>query len=311
MPTTPFPTSPQLTAIVIGYRNQQYIADSVLPYVPVLSESFDYTVYAADEMMRIVDDTAGRTGELNTVQFPGGKVSATCLDRGLKEPVPQRDIQAAATNPGVDPLARATARVAEYMAVNRERRVANLVGTGANYGGNTLALSGTSQWSDYANSDPIDAILTGLDACLMRPNKLVMGQAVFTKLRQHPKVAKAVLGNAGDKTAATRAQLAEVLEVQEVLVGSARGNTAKPGQSPALSRLWGNICAGFYSDPVADTFGGMTFGFTARWGQRVAGSNRVNPGDMGLLGGAEVYAGESVVELITAPLAGYLWTNCI
>jgi hypothetical protein len=311
MATTPFPTSPQLTAIVIGYRNAQYIADSVLPYVPVLSESFDYTVYAVDELIRIVDDTAGRTGELNTVQAQGSKVSATCLDRGLKEPVPQRDIQAAENNPGVDPLARATTRVAEYIAVNRERRVANLVGSGANYAGNTLALSGTSKWSDYGNSDPIDAILTGLDACLMRPNKLVMGQNVFTKVRQHPKVAKAVLGNAGDKTAATRAQLAEVLEVEEVLVGTARGNVARPGQAADLQRLWGNICAGFYSNPVADTSGGMSFGFTARWGARLAGSNRINPGDMGLRGGAEVYAGESTVELITAPLAGYLWTGCI
>lgn len=309
---SPFPQNTELTAVLIAYMNPAFIADDVLPYVPVSSESFKWTEYTAEAYLALPDDRAGRTGALNTVQVQGIERSASVVDRGLKEPVPQRDVDAARANPAINPQAMATSRVAGYMANNREQRVANLVFSGASYAAaNQLVLAGNSQWSDYVNSDPVDAILAGLDAMLMPATDLVFGQEVFTKLRQHPRVAKAVLGNAGDKTAATRAQLAELFGVQRVHVGSARGVTSKPGQPAVLSRLWGKHAAALYIDPNADTNGGMTFGFTARWGAPVAGSNAKMPGDMGLRGGEEIYAGQSIIELAVANQAGFFWQNAV
>lgn len=308
----PFPQSPELTAILIAYKNMSFIANDVLPYVPVATESFKWTSYSEEGFLDLTDDRAGRTGALNSVQVQGVERSASVVDRGLKEPVPQRDIMAAESNPAINPEGMATMRIATYMANNREKRVADLVFSGASYNAaNQLVLAGNAQWSDYVNSDPVDAILAGIDAMYMPATDLVFGQDVFTKLRQHPRIAKAVLGNAGDKTAATRAQLAELFGVQRVHVGSARGVTSKPGQAPVLTRLWGKHAAALYIDPAADTNNGVSFGFTARWGAPLAGSNAKAPGDMGLRGGVEVYAGESVIELAVANRAGFFWQNAI
>lgn len=308
----PFPQNQELTAILIAYQNSSYIADDVLPYVPVGSESFKWTSYAEDAFMALPDDRAGRTGELNSVQVQGAELSASVVDRGLKEPVPQRDIEAARSNPAINPEGMAVMRVAKYLANTREKRVADIVFGAASYhANNQLVLAGNAQWSDYANSDPVDAILAGIDAMLVPATDLVFGQVVFTKLRQHPRIAKAVLGNAGDKTAATRAQLAELFGVQRVHVGSARVVTSKPGQAPVVDRVWGKHAAALSIDPTADTGGGITFGYTARWGDKIAGSNAKNPGDMGLRGGMEIYAGESAVELAVANRAGFFWQNAI
>lgn len=57
-----------------------------------------------------------------------------------------------------------------------EQRVAALVQNASNYAsGLSVALSGASRWS-HDDSDSIAAILEKMDATLVRPNTLVMGQ---------------------------------------------------------------------------------------------------------------------------------------
>src|SRR5690606_23611667 len=130
-------------------------------------------------------------------------------------------------------------------------------------------------------------------------NVAVVGQAVWTKLAQHPKVVKAVHGNDGDSGIARRAALAELLELEEILVGQSRLNTAKKGKAASLSRVWGKHMSLIYRNRQADTQGGLTFGFTAEWGNRVSGTR--DDGDIGLRGGKRTRVGESVKELIVAP----------
>ena len=47
MPTQVFEPDEQLTAIAIGYKNdkENYIADKILPYIPVESAQFSYNEY--------------------------------------------------------------------------------------------------------------------------------------------------------------------------------------------------------------------------------------------------------------------------
>ena len=57
---------------------------------------------------------------------------------------------------------------------------------------NNTTLSGTSQWSDYTNSDPIAAIDDAKEsvrkASAKKPNSIFMSRPVFVKLKRHPKV---------------------------------------------------------------------------------------------------------------------------
>lgn len=304
----PFPTDPVLQAIVIAYRNQDLIADRVLPRVPVAKREFKYNLYPVEETFALPDTKIGRKSRPNLIDLTAVEETNSCEDFGLGDAIPQDDIDNAPK--GYDPKARAVQQIADYVALGHEVRTANLVFNSANYaGGLSEALVGPAQFSDFANSSPIDKIGEALDKPLMRPNQITMGQEVWTKLSRHPDIVKAAQGNSGDKGVARRDAVAEIFEVREILVGQSRLNTAKKGQDASLSRVWGKHISMTYIDPNADTNNGLTFGYTAQFGDKVAGEKEDK--DIGLRGGVEVRAGESVKELIAASQAGYLIQNAV
>jgi len=308
MANAPFPVQPYLTAIAIAYRNPVLIADEVLPRVPVGVQDFKYLKHNLADGFTIPDTKVGRRGKPNQVDFQATETSSSTQDYGLDDPVPQADIDNAPAN--YDPLMRATEGVTDLILLDREKRTADLVFDAAQYAtANKTTLSGTSQWSDFTNSDPLAAILNALDGMVMRPSIMVLGQAVFTKLRTHPKVVQAFYGNAATAGVVPREFLAQLLEMEAVLVGQGWLNTAKKGQPVSLARVWGKKCALLYRDRLADANRGVTFGFTAEWGSRVAGA-QPDP-DIGLRGGQRVRVGESVKELLTANDLGYLFTDAV
>jgi hypothetical protein len=205
------------------------------------------------------------------------------------------------------------------VALGREKRVADLLFNLNTYpAANRATLSGTSQWSDFANSDPYTAIMNAMDGMLMRPNTLVMGRQVWSRLRVHPKITAALapsaIGNTPTANAlgspATTQAVAQLLEVSAIYVGDAWINTAKPGQTSTLTRLWGKHVAMLHQNPAASIRGNaVTFGFSAEWGNRVAG--RIAEPKVGLRGGQRVRVGESVRELVVSSDVGYYFQNAV
>jgi len=308
MPNAPFPITPELTAIAIAYKNQKLIADDVLPRVPVGKQEFKYTKYKLADGFTVPDTKVGRKSAPNQVEFGAEEVTASTEDFGLDDPIPQADLDNAPAN--LDPRGQAVENLTNLILLDREVRAANLVFNANNYGAaNKLTLAGTSQFSDFANSDPIATIMDALDACVMRPNVMVIGRPAFSVLARHPKIVKAVLGNAGDSGIARRQDIADLFELEEVLVGEAFYNTARKGQNVSLARAWGKHIALIYRDKTANTRGGITFGFTAQWGNRIAGS--IPDKNIGLRGGELVRVGESVKEVICANDLGFFLQNVV
>lgn len=306
----PFPVTPALQAIALAYRNPAMIADKVLPRVPVGLKSFKYMSYPKGQLMTVTETRVGRKGKPNEVEFTGEEVTASTDDEALDDPVPIDDINLAAKQGLPDPLGQAVEGLTDLIALKREVRTAELVFGAGNYAAaNKTALSGTSQWSDFANSDPVDDIVTGLDSCIMRPNVAVMGNAVASTLRRHPAILKAFNGNAGDSGIVPLQYLADLFDLEEVLVGQGWVNTAKKGQPVTLSRVWGKSVALIHRNKLATTQRGATFGITAQYGLRIAGSQY--DGNIGMLGGQRVRVGESVKELLMANDLGYLIADVI
>jgi hypothetical protein len=193
--------------------------------------------------------------------------------------------------------------------MDREARAAAAVFGAGNYAAaNKTTLAGATQWSNAA-SNPVSAILTAMDALVMRPNILVLGQATWSALRQHAKVLEAIKSTGGSigSGTVTRAQVAELFELDAIYVGQSWVNTAKKGQTATLSRAWGKHASLIYRDRVAAAAGQVNFGFTAQFGQRVAG--QIAKPEVGLRGSTLVRAGESVKEVITANDLGYLFVD--
>lgn len=317
MSTNAFVVNPQLTAIAMAYRNPAIalIADEVLPRV-VTAKKFNYSLYDAAQGFSVPATQVGRTSEPTQVTFSGTSVTDEVRDYGLDDILPNDEIAAfndmpkPTTGGPMSPMEASAMYLESLIQLDREVRVASLVFNSASYAaGQVTALSGTSQWSDYTNSNPLSVLLDALDAPLVRPNVVTLGQAGFTKLRQHPKVVQAVFGSYQGAGTVTREQLASLLEVDRVLVGSSFINTARKGQAAALQRTWGKHCALLYIDKSAAQTRQPTFGFTAQWGGKVVGT--INEPTKGLKGSVRVRNGESVKELITAPGLGYLFQNIV
>jgi hypothetical protein len=104
-----------------------------------------------------------------------------------------------------------------------------------------VTLSGTSQWSDYVNSDPLPAIQSYFDTIklngLVTPNTIVMGYQVWSKLKNHPKLINRI--QYVTKQALALDDFAALVGVKNILIGDAVSNTAVEGQTDTLGFVWG------------------------------------------------------------------------
>lgn len=317
MATTAFPINPVLTAIAMVYANPAValIADDVMMRVPT-AKKFVWSSYDVAQGYTVPQTLVGRKSLPTEVDFTGTSNNDETLDYGLDDVVPNDEIEAfasmvkPASGGPVDPLAISTMLTTKLIQLDREVRVAGRVFNTVNYAaGNQATLSGTSQWSDFVNSNPLDAILAALDVPVFRPNVAVFGQATFTKLRQHPRIVQAVFGTAQTGGVVTRDQLAQVLEIQRVVVGAGFVNTAKKGQAFVGARVWGKHAAFLYIDKEAAMAQQPCWGFTAQWGDKVAGE--IAEPKMGIRGSQRVRVAESVKEVVSAPALGYFFQNAI
>ena len=301
----PFPVEPQLTAIAIAYRNTKFIADEVLPRVPVSSASFKWLEFDFSERFTLPNTRVGRTSQPNQVEFSAKEKESSVTDYGLDSPVPQDDIDTAIT--GYNPLGHAVEATTDLILLDREVRAANLLFNGANYN-NKQTLTTAKQWND-PNNDPVQSITDAFDSMIQRPNIGTLGRRVATALRRHPKIVAAYHGNAGESGLVPLGFLADLLELDAIYVGDAFLNSAKPGKPPVLLRAWGNKASFTVRNKLANTKGGITFGYTAQFKDRVSGS--IADPDIGLRGGQRVRVGESVKEIVVSKDAGYLFENVI
>jgi hypothetical protein len=309
MANAPFPIDPDLTSLAVSYRNEQMVADLVLPRVRVAKQEFKYFKNNLSDDFTVPDTRVGRKSRPNMVETGGTEVADFTVDFGLEDAVPMADIQN--SDARYNPLARAVSYITNLIELDREVRAATLVTTLNNYpSAQRTTLSGTSQWSDFTNSNPISAILTAMDAMIMRPNVMVIGQQVATQLIQHPKVVQAVaMTSQGSGVVSLDGIRGLFPGLERIVVGQAWLNTARKGQTAAYSRAWGKHCALMRLDTLADPTRGSTFGFTAQWGDRIAGSEFDR--DIGLRGGQRVRVGESVKEVIAENTLGYFFQNAV
>ncbi len=307
----PFTVDAVRTAAVIAYRNAEYIADEVLPIVRAPAREFKFLNYPVAETFAIPDTKVGRRSQPNEITLTGTDATGSVLDYGLDDPIPQDDIDQALAQ-SYDIQGRSAEQLMDYLLLDREKRCADLVFAAATYAsGYKVQLAGNDQWNEYAQtaSDPIEDVELAIETPLIRPNTLVFGQSPWSYFSRHPKVVKAINGTDGDSGKVRRQQIADLFEVERVLVGRGRFNTAKKGQTASLSRVWGNHFAALHINKQADTRNGVTFGYTAQHNTRIAGGSPDK--NIGLRGGVRNRVGWSVKEMVTAQLAGYFIEDAV
>jgi hypothetical protein len=241
-----------LTNISVAWPNNGLVGPILTPAVPVKKQSDKYYVFGREAW---AVDPSGDLRAPGTVanEIPGLEVS---LDSYFAD---EHSLQIAITdeerenvdNP-LSPDRDGTELVTSKILLGRELAIWSMVTTAANYAtGNSVTLSGTSQFNDYVNSDPIGVFRTGYRnfhaKLFIEPNIAVIPYLVMTQLEDHPDfIARIQYSERGVLTAEI---IASLLGLETVIVPGAGYNTANPGQAASVSYMWGKDVVLAYVPP--------------------------------------------------------------
>jgi len=233
-----------------------FIANKVFPIVPVDKQSNLYFKYTKDDWFR--DDAQVRADgtEAATSGYGLTTDSYYAYVYAIKKAVGDQTM-ANFDNP-LDPLRDASKFTAQLILNRMEAQfVTDFVKTGV-WGADFAGVAGSpstgefKQWSDLANSDPIQDVenwkATILSTTGFEANKLVLGYDVYKTLRNHPDVIDRVkyTGNSVPDTA----YLAQLFGLEEVLVAKAVKNTANEGATGSFSFTFGKSAVLVHSAPA-------------------------------------------------------------
>ena len=106
-----------------------------------------------------------------------------------------------------------------------------------------VTLSGTSQFSDYSNSDPLTRFKTARlavkDGCGKMPDTAWMDSRTANVLRFHPQLLDFLGFKFTKPGGLSMESLAQALDVKRVLIADADYNSAKEGAADVLASIWG------------------------------------------------------------------------
>jgi hypothetical protein len=266
-------------------------------------------IYSKRDRLSGPDDSLGNRAKANEINETRTTSNYACSPYGLSNWLSETDVanQDAPLNEMVD----LTASVNDVLDLKEEIRIATVMTTAANFGSNTSALSGTSRW-DTATSDPYSDINNALDALWtgFGPTRIVAycGVEVFRALQKHPSIVDRFKNVTGG--AVSKAQILSLWpEIDDLLVGRARKDTANEGQTASYSRIWGKQ---FGLARVARTPSPRiaAFGFTLRFkNERI--TTQWFDQTVGVRGGWYARVAFDETHKVTASDTGYLYTTVV
>lgn len=255
---------PVLSAVARAVAMQGgFVADVLFPIVPVGARGGRIISFGGEDF-RLVNSARAPGAATKRVQFGYSSTNYALVDYSLEGSVPIELLQEGQAVPGIDQASVAMRKVRAIMALEREKQCADLATNAALYAAsNKLTLTGTDRWDQYgeAASDPIADIQAGREAIRaqigVRPNVLTLGPKVLTSLRSHPKILDR-LSTSTDRSPATLAQLAALLEMERVVEGGAIWNNGT-----AMADVWGTFAHLAYTPPASlAEMGSPSFGYT-------------------------------------------------
>jgi len=299
-----------LTNVSLAYRNPAFISDLVAPPVNVRKQQDKYFVYDSDrEAFRSTDDRRAPGAEANEVDFALSSDSYYCQDHALVSVIPDEERENA--DPAIQPDIDRTEFLTDKIDLNKEIELADVVATDSSLPGTTL--SGSDQWSD-ADSDPLIAVEDGKASIIsqvqVNPNTLVLPYDVYTKVRTHDKIVSRV--HYSGAQVPTAQVLAELFDVERVLVPRAVKNTALPGHAASMSYVWGKNAFLCYVPPRA-ALKTVSFGLSFVWtaapgsmGGRVVETWRENARKSDIIRVQRYYD-----QKVIASAAIYVWKSAV
>lgn len=301
-----------LSMFAKSYQNNAMIGDNLFPPVEVNNQSDKFWVWGR-ENQQIFDnqDLRAPASAAERIRQTLSTSNYTTTDHSLARLIPDEErgnFQAG------DLEQWATQFVKDKLALMKENRVAQIATNTANYDpANSLTLAGTSQWSDYTNSDPGSAVETAkqqLRRFGITPNILILGDDVFMRLRNHPKIRSAFTYVIQATRPLVEADLAAYFGVDRVVVGSAV--TLSATFVPTF--LWGKNAV-LANVQAATSMQDLSFGKTFVW-RNAPGTTGGYAVETGRITPPSAKADELAVHWyygiqVTSNISAFLWKNAV
>lgn len=249
---------PVLTNIALGYQNAEFVGHHLFPRANVQVTGGQVIEFGTEAFRQY---NLRRAPGANTVQVQfgyAGKKFALVQD-AIEAVVPREWLRDAAVTPGIQLGSRAVTLGLDIVQLALENEQAALATNASSYGtDNKIDLSANS-WADPARNPISDVSLAqeavgdgiGRDA-----NVLLLSGSAFAALRSNPHILARFQGlSAG---AISREQLAQVLDVERVVVGRARTENA----SGNMVRSWGDHAVLAYAAPANSSVEQPSYGYT-------------------------------------------------
>lgn len=230
-----------LTQISIAWPNQGLVGPRLFPPVTVRKQSDKYYIFGREGWLPESGDVRAPGARAN--EIPGLAVSTDtyfCQEHALSIAVTDEERENA--DSPLAPDRDGTELVTSRLMLGREITQKTLATTAGNYAtGNTTTLSGTAQWNDYVNSDPISDMRTAKatihSRIFLEPTLAVIPYQVMTKLEDHPDFLERI--KYSERAIFSPELLSSLLGVGSVVVPGVGFNSANEGQPVTLGYLWG------------------------------------------------------------------------
>lgn len=213
---------PILTSVAQGYSNNTLVGGRLFPTVPVTARGGKILQFGKEAFMLYA---TGRAPGTNTKRIAVGYqgLPFTLESHSLEGVVARETMQEAEAVPGIDQGSASVNTVQDIISLRLEKQQADTARDPSKYApSNKITLSGSSQFNNDA-SDPVSIVEAGKEAVRQktgkRPNVCVMGPAVFSALKKHPKILDRVKYTGRDVP--TVELMASFFEMDEVVVGEA------------------------------------------------------------------------------------------
>lgn len=254
----------------LAMDQQGFISHKVFPVVEVASQSGNFGKIPLAQLLQQRDTKRAPGSGYNRGNWTFEPSTYTCLEHGAEEPVDDREAEMYAEYFDAEQIAsmRAYASVLR----NAEQRVADAVFNATTFSSYTTAV--TNEWDDSTNATPITdveaAVQSIYDASGLWANALIVNKKVFRNIRNTDQVKDRIAASgAGSANAAGLVNeriLAEIFDLEHIIVAGASKNNAVEGQAASPVQIW----SGEYAmvARIADTadFREPCVGRTFHWG---------------------------------------------
>jgi len=216
------------------------IANRVAPMFDVNEGGGNYGRIPVEQLLQLADSKRASDGSYNRLDFEFEEAFYQTKENGIELPVDERDKRLYETYLEAEIVAADIVR--HTILVNRERRVADITFNNPDI----TATAGAVAWDQWQTATPIEdveaAVIRQYEACGLWANSLTISYVLYRQLRNCEQILDRISASgAGDRIKATDVNLdmlAQVFDLDEVIVGGASQNRGAKGQSANIGQIW-------------------------------------------------------------------------